>query len=327
MRNNTNDNTLQREYIRTFKFLVKEYELVKEKKHNHFKKVKEFYEFHNTCAKTFMKYYHRYKQSNEDELKLLPQKRWPKRKSRRPYLYIENKVIEQRLLWNNKYEIFNILKPKLWNLTPSFSWIYNICKRYWMNKLSKPMKQSKRKIIKERIWQMGHIDCHYLPKWIISWDFKTKYYLLALMDDYTRIVEVQIIKRLKSLDVMFATLKIINFLNNTYNIKFEEILSDNWPEFWIKTSSKKEEHPFERMLIELWIKHRYTKAYRPQTNWKIERFWRTIEEDLISETSFDSYEEFEKELYEYVYYFNNHRSHSSLEWLTPIEFSKKSLPN
>ena len=34
----------------------------------------------------------------------------------------------------------------------------------------------------------------------------------------------------------------------------------------------KDEHPFERLLIEMQIKHRYTKPYRPQTNGKIERF-------------------------------------------------------
>ena len=41
----------------------------------------------------------------------------------------------------------------------------------------------------------------------------------------------------------------------------------------------------ERMLKELGIKHRYTRPYRPQTNGKIERFWRTLNEDLRGQPS------------------------------------------
>ena len=45
------------------------------------------------------------------------------------------------------------------------------------------------------------------------------------------------------------------------------------------------------MFQELGITHRYTRPYRPQTNGKIERFWRTLNEDLLDETTFESVEE------------------------------------
>ena len=47
-------------------------------------------------------------------------------------------------------------------------------------------------------------------------------------------------------------------------------------------------HPMERMLLELGITHRYTRPYRPQTNGKVERFWRTLNEDLLEGTTFES---------------------------------------
>ena len=51
-------------------------------------------------------------------------------------------------------------------------------------------------------------------------------------------------------------------------------------------ANNKASHPFERMLSELGIKHRYTRPYRPQTNRKVERLWRTLQADLIEDMVF-----------------------------------------
>ena len=44
--------------------------------------------------------------------------------------------------------------------------------------------------------------------------------------------------------------------------------------------------------------------YRPQTNGKVERFWRTLNEDLVNGTDFDNIEEFRNELVQYLLYYN-----------------------
>jgi transposase InsO family protein len=325
MRNNNDDKTLERNYLQKFIYLIKEYELIKENRHPKYKYVKDFFIEHDTCWKTFAKYYNRFRLSWKMK-DLLPQKRGPKWKTRRPAPYIEQKVIELRERWNNKYEINSILKPKLKWLTPSPSWVYNICKRYNLNVLTPEMEKEKRKIVKTRLWELWHIDAHYLPKWIIRWD-KTRYFLLSIMDDCSRIVYTEVIDNIKSLTIMFSWLRILNILSEHYWIKFEKILSDNWSEFWPRYSKNKVDHPFERMLIELWIEHKYIRPYRPQTNGKIERFWRTIEEDLIKESDFDTLNELREEVLQYNYYYNHERPHSSLWWKTPIEFAKNILPN
>jgi hypothetical protein len=107
MRINTNDLTLQRNYLEKYRFLITEYEQVKSKTHPTLKTVKEFCEVHDTDRKSFLKYYNRYKQSGK-EFDLLPQKRGPKYKSRRPLTFIENKVTELREKGNNRYEIVQI---------------------------------------------------------------------------------------------------------------------------------------------------------------------------------------------------------------------------
>jgi hypothetical protein len=327
MRNTSNDKTLQKNYEQKFRFLIQEYLQVKSKSHPYFTKVKEFYKHHNTCAKTFMKYYHRYVQSGCDPSSLLPQKRGPKYKSRIPPRYVEQKVIDLRLLGNGKHEIFSILKPKLKKFTPSPSGIYNILKRYNLNKMSPKIKENRRKIISTRCGELGHIDCHYLGQYLIK-DSPKRYYLVCIVDGCTRIAWAEVVERISSLDVMFATLKSLNILSEYYGVKFESVLTDNGSEFGGKNIKDKSINPFERMLLELEIKHRYTRPYRPQTNGKAERFWRILEEDLIEGTYFDTLEEFKDELLQYLAYYNQERPHQGLNGISPVAFKNnlKTLP-
>jgi Integrase core domain len=321
MRDNRKDTTIWRNYIEKYRFLITEYEQVKRKEHPLYKRVMDFCKAHDTDRRTFLKYYNRYKQSGNAQ-DLLPRKRGPKYKTRRPVKFIENKVIELRKKGNSKLEIVNILKPSLHKFTPSASGVYNICKRYGLNRLTPKMKQNKRKIIKEKMGQLGHIDCHYLSKSVIRGKSQ-KLYLVCIIDDYSRLAWAEVVKDITSLTVMFAALKCMNILHDQYHLKFEEILSDNGPEFGPKDSKQKHGHPFERMLMELGIKHRYTKPYRPQTNGKVERFWRTLEDDLIRETDFDSLEELKDELLQYLYYYNHQRPHQGIEGKTPVDMVPK----
>lgn len=321
MRNNTDDLTLARNYLQKYQFLIKEYELVKTKSHPTYRFVKDFHQANGTDRRSFLKYYNRFKQSGNTE-DLLPQKRGPKWKSRRPHSFIENKVIALRKQGNNKYEICNILKPKLKQFTPSPSGVYNITKRYGLNRLTPKMQTSKRRIIKKKAGELAHIDTHYLPKGIIASEPSKRYYLYGIIDSCTRVAWVELTEDLTALTTMFVALKSFNIFSEHYNIKFKEILTDNGPEFGKKESRSKNNHAFERMLRELDIKHRYIKPYRPQTNGKIERFWRTIEDDLLRETYFESKEHLKEEILQYLYYYNEERPHQSLNGKTPNKFNK-----
>lgn len=320
MRNNNRDNTLKRNYIQKYQFLVEEYELVKTKKHPKFKKVKEFYAAHGTCPQTFLKYYARYKIEGDISL-FMPAKRGPKYCSRRTPFEIEGLVLELKDRGCNKFEINDMLRVKLGDKTPSHSTIYCILKRYGKNRKTQTMKEEKRKIIKEKPGELGHIDCYHISKDTIAND-SNRYYLVCVVDSCSRLAWVEVIKDIKALTVMFATLHCLNYLTNYYDLKFAELLSDNGPEFGPRESVNKENHPFERLLIELGIKHRYIRPYRPQTNGKVERFWRTLHEDLIEGTYFESLEHFKKELLDYNVYYNQLRPHQGIGGNTPEKFAK-----
>lgn len=107
------------------------------------------------------------------------------------------------------------------------------------------------------------------------------------------------------------------------------MLSDNGSEFASKNNV--DGHAFEKLLKYLKIKHRYTKPYCPQTNGKIERFWKTLEEDLLDSEQFETIDELENLLLGYVIYYNENRIHQGINNRKPIEMlvekSKISIEN
>ena len=316
MRNNTRDETLKKNYIQKYQFLIQEYERVKAKQHPQFTRVKDFYAFHGTCPQTFLKYYGRYRLSG-DEASLLPGKRGPKWQSRRTAPELEQAVLEARALGNNRYEIVQILKPIWAEQTPSASCIYQIFKRHGVNRLSRPMKEEKRRIVKQQAGELGHIDCHHLSKDLVASGSKRRY-LVCVVDAYSRIAWAEVVEDIQSLTVMFAVMRCFNRIAQQFQIQFEEVLTDNGPEFGPKGNGKAAQHPFQRMLIEMGIKHRHTRPYRPQTNGKVERFWRTLNEDLIEGTHFEDDEHFRDELLQYLVYYNRARAHQGIEGKTPL---------
>jgi hypothetical protein len=160
-----NDNLISMTLARKMLSCVEEYELIKQGKSTLFHTVKEFCHYNSFSRQNFLKIYRRYQQ--EPTLSaLVPQKRGPRYKTRRTDINIENKVIGLRQKGNNRYEIHQILKQELKNFAPSASCIYNICKRYGLNRLKKQHKQERRKIIMQKAGELAHIDCHYLSKGI-----------------------------------------------------------------------------------------------------------------------------------------------------------------
>lgn len=307
---------LIKEREKLYAHLMVEYELVKAKKHALFKSATDFYTAHKIHRQTFLKYYHRFVQSGRELASLQPQKRGPKYNTRRASASVEEAVIELRLKGMNRYEIAHTLNPILNDAAPSASGVYTILRRHNMNVLTPKIKQEKRRIIKMKAGELGHIDAYSVRKTYVP-GIEGPVYLVALVDDCTRIALCEITRDIKSLTVMFATLRMINMMNDIFGIKYAEIITDNGPEFGRGDGKNKENHPFERMLLELGIKHRYTRPYRPQTNGKVERFWRTLKEDMLDEVEYNSISELQDELSKYLAYYNIERPHQGIKGVTP----------
>jgi len=321
MRVNSRDETIKRNHAQIYQHYVVKYEQVKQGLHPRYRRVGEFYAALRIQRQTFLKYYGRYRNSGFDTAALAPQKRGPKWKTRRTPADVEALVLAEREKGCNRHEIHSILPGQIGAAAPAASTIYAILKRYGKNRLSPPMKEEKRKIIKQKAGELGHMDCYHLARDTIPGE-RRSLYLVCVLDDCTRLAWVEAVEDITALTVMFASLRCINQLNRRYQITFAGMLTDNGPEVGPATSRNKHNHPFGRMLMELGITHRYTRPYRPQTNGKVERFWRTLNEDLIEGTTFESWQEFKTELGQYILYYNTMRPHQALNGVTPQTFNK-----
>jgi hypothetical protein len=202
---------------------------------------------------------------------------------------------------------------------PSPSTIYRVFKRHQMNRRTPAMREEKRRIIKDKIGELGHVDLHQLPRDMFLVPPQGTAFIISLLDSCSRLAWAEVLISKKALPVMFKALKMINTLNVTYGVQFAEILSDNGAEF--ASRNKPDGHPFELMLLELGIKHGYTRPYRPKTNCKVERVLRTLDDDVIDGATFDNLDHFATELFEYLIYYNNFRPHQALHGQTPKDFA------
>ena len=185
MRNNSTDLTLDRNYVQKWRFLIGEYEAVKAGRSDRYRRVGEFYRAHGTCSQTFRKYYNRYLQ-NPGDAALLPQKRGPKWKRTGTPAVVEARIVEQRQLGLNRYEIYAGLRETVAQ-PPSLSTIYRLLRRHGLNRLNTPMIEAKRRIIKEKLGELGHVDLHQLPTDSFLTPPAQTHYVVCLIDACSRI--------------------------------------------------------------------------------------------------------------------------------------------
>jgi len=312
--------TVQQNSIKYMLKYVHEFEAVRNKTHKEYKIVREFFTAKGICFQNFYKFYNRYIASGRDASVLLPGRRGPKPKYIEMPLMdtsLDAKILSYRSQGHNKYIISAALKKELGSKAKcSASTVYRILRKYGVSKLTTKLIEEKRKIVRDKAGSLAHIDCHYLPRGVVTSEPQKRYFVIGAIDDFSRIAWVEVMSSTKALDATFAMMDCIMLLNERYNIKFEEALTDNGTEFCGKKSLEK--HPFERLLMHFAIKHRRTKPYRPQTNGKIERFWRTFHGDVIDGAVFKTLDELKDAVVGYNFYYNEHRPHQGINGKIPL---------
>ena len=316
------DATMERRHIQAMLRHIDEYELVKSKQHASFKTARQFYEAHGLCKQNFLKYYRRFVAEGRRMEALIPHRTGRKYKDAVQYT---PEVIEAvkaiRSKGYNRFDISRLMKQQHQiELAPTS--VYRLMKKLNIHHLNPVIKEEKRRIVKMAAGELGHIDIHYIAKGTVRELGQKKLYLLGVIDSYSRVCWLEVLESIKAVDVMFAGMEALMRLKERYDITFNEILSDNGQEF---SSRNNPSHPFERMLTFYGIKHRYTRPFTPQTNGKIERLWKTIEDELLGGEQFDTLDELKQHITGYAIYYNEHRSHQAIDQKTPAAMLKPIL--
>ena len=140
-----------------------------------------------------------------------------------------------------------------------------------------------------------------------------KTWIFGLVDDHSRYV----------LGLRIATGReiatILNWLRDCIELcgRPLQLMSDNGTEFvhWMPGVLNR----FGKTLRELQIRHIRTQINTPWTNGKIEAFWATLKSEVLDREIFRSLADAEAAMDRFARYYNYHRLHGEIGWLTPGE--------
>jgi len=293
-------------------------ETIQKKRGRKFRYVKDLCAVHRISNKELRRYYRKWLEGNKHDESLLPAKRGAKPGSRRTPKDIERNIMKAyRRFGSNRYELVLLFKPYYLDKTPSPITMDRIKKRY-------PLNASDKKIIKryekKTPGELAHIDLTKLPKDIRCQFKKKEGYVAALCDDCTRLTYAEVVKDKKSSTMTYFMIRSLSWFKQIYNFEYEAIMSDNGPEF---KGSLNNEHPFETLCEQLNVEHWYTKPYHPQTNGKIEAFWRILKREFFNPNNFKNEKDLILNLGNFLFEYNHLRRHGGLNYLTPFDKLEK----
>ena len=310
---------IQQIFIKRWKPILEEYEKIQNKViPRSFRFVKDLCLAHHISNKELRRYYRKWQEGKKQDVSLLPAQRGARPGSRRTPKAIERNIMKAyRRFGSNRYELVLLFKPYYLDKTPSPATMDRIKKRYPLNPAQKEIIKRYEKVTPG---ELAHIDLTKVPKDLRT-VFKVKdLYVAGLEDDCTRLTYSEILKDKKASTLTYFMARALSWFKQIYNFEFEKVLSDNGPEF---KGSMDREHPFEMMCDQLGIKHIYTRPYRPQTNGKVEAFWKIIKNEFFYPNSFDSVKDLIYNLGNFLFEYNHLRRHGGLAYITPYEKLEK----
>jgi transposase InsO family protein len=197
------------------------------------------------------------------------------------------------------------------------STVHRVLVRHRLNRLDhldRPTRAPIRRMIQTRPGELVHVDIKKLgriPKgggWRAHGRGKTKWakvgyaYVHSAVDGYTRIAYSEVLANEQGPTAAEFWARAAAFYA-TLGIVTERVITDNGPCY---KSSK-----FNDALGEK-IKHTFTRAYRPQTNGKVERFNRTLLAEWAYARTWTSDGQRTRALARWLHIYNHHRHHTAI---------------
>jgi transposase InsO family protein len=243
--------------------------------------------------------------STADLAGLAPQSRRPHRSPTRL-----KRCLEQRILRLRAHHLSAVRIGLA--LGVGHSTVQRVLERYGVNQLPRPARPKPRRYEKQRPGELLHLDLKYLPALRNARnDFE-----FAAVDDFSREAVVSIYTEQTSA----AAATFLEHVVATLPYHIEAVLTDNAFAFTMRLAHHAERRTrFQQVCAALGIRHHVLRPYAPQSNGKVERFFRTVNDECLHIRRLFTFAARSRAVNEFVWYYNHQRPHLSLGGLTPVQ--------
>jgi transposase InsO family protein len=190
--------------------------------------------------------------------------------------------------------------------------VHRVLVRHGHNRLRLPEQKTYRRYEKSRPGELVHVDLKYLYRWKNT----QREYAFAAVDDFSREAVAQIRPARTSGDAAAFLERLVAAL--PYPIK--AVMTDNDFIFTMRYACHSERQTrFQQACRSLGIEHWRARPRHPQSNGKVERFFRTLDDECFAVHRPRSSTTRIRVLEDFLQYYNHQRPHLSLHGLTPVE--------
>jgi transposase InsO family protein len=193
--------------------------------------------------------------------------------------------------------------------------VQRLLEAHGVNQLPRPVRAKPRRYEKQRPGELIHIDLKYLPALRDARnDFE-----FAAVDDFSREAVVWITTEQTSV----AATAFLERVASTLPYPIEAVLTDNAFAFTMRHALHADRLTrFQQACQSLGIAHHLLRPYAPQSNGKVERFFRTIDDECLHVRPLFTFPARSRAVEKFVWYYNHERPHLSLGGMTPIDRRK-----
>jgi len=190
--------------------------------------------------------------------------------------------------------------------------VHRVLLRRGQSRLPRPHRRPAKRYEKSRPGELLHLDIKLLPSLR-----NARYdYEFAVVDDFSREAVVTI-----ATDQTSATAT--TFLETVVAVlpyRVEAVLTDNAFAFTMRYAHHADRLTrFEQACRSLGIIHHLLRPHRPQSNGKVERFFRTVDDECLALQRRWTFHHRARAVDAFVRFYNHERPHLSLNGMTPVE--------
>ena len=240
----------------------------------------------------------------QDLAGLTPQSRRPHTSPSRLSARIEHQILRLR---GQRLSAVRIAHA----LTIGHSTVQRVLERHGQNQLPRPARPTPRRYEKQRPGELVHIDVKYLPALRNARnDFE-----FAAVDDFSREAVVSIRTEATS----SAAANFLEHVAATLPYAIEAVLTDNAFAFTMRHALHSDRLTrFQQACAAIGIRHYLLRPYAPQSNGKVERFFRTVNDECLHVRPLFTFAARSRAVEDFVWYYNHERPHLSLGGMTPV---------